>query len=52
VSRLGVCEAFLGVGSYDRSRNRCARLGAMTLPNGKWGLTSSNFGRYGMETTF
>jgi hypothetical protein len=52
VSRLGVCEAFLGIGTYDRSRKRCMRLRAMTLPDGKWGLTSATFARYGIETTY
>jgi hypothetical protein len=52
VRRLSVTKAILAVGSYDRSCKRSPRLAAIPLPDGKWGLSSTECERCGIETTY
>lgn len=52
VHRLAVTKAVMEGGPYDRSRKRSIRLGQIALPDAKWGLTSSEFARFGITTTY
>ena len=52
VHRLAVTKAVLGLGPYDGSRKRSDRLTRIPLPDAKWGLTSSEFERFGIKTTY
>lgn len=42
----------IGGGSYDRARRRSPRLSRIAVPDGKWGLRSSEFERFGIITTY
>lgn len=52
VGRLSVTKAIFEAGSYDRSRKRSPRLAKIPLPDAKWGLSSTDFKRLGIDTTF
>lgn len=52
VHRLSATKALLTFGSYDRARKPSQRLARVPLPDARWGLTSSHFERFGIETTY
>jgi hypothetical protein len=52
VHRLSATMAVLAGGPYDRSRKRSDRLARIPLPDAKWGLTSPEFERFRIITTY